>query len=95
MKHGHWLIIYDICEPKRLQKVGKIVSRFGERVQKSVFETDINDIMINALQKQLEAVIEEHDFIAIIPLYEKDWQKSEKYGIIAVSNYTGDTYAIL
>jgi CRISPR-associated endonuclease Cas2 len=95
MKHSQWLILYDICDPKRLQSVGKIVSRYGERIQKSVFEANTNDIIINALQQRLEEAAGENDFIAIIPLCERDWQKAEKYGIMGSRNCTGLNYEIL
>lgn len=95
MKHKHWLIIYDICNPKRLQRVAKLISRFATRVQKSVFEANIDDHLINLLQRKLEVLIEETDFIAIIPLCEQDWQKGEKYGIVAPDNFINGKYVIL
>ena len=95
MKHSKWLILYDICDPKRLQSVGKIVSQYGERIQKSVFEVNANDIVINALQQRLEKAAGKDDLIAIIPLCERDWQKAEKYGIMASASYTGLNYEIL
>jgi CRISPR-associated protein Cas2 len=95
MKHNQWLIIYDICDPKRLQSVGKIVSRYGERIQKSVFEANADDIVINALQQRLEEFAGKDDFIAIIPLCERDWQKAEKYGIMGSNSYTGLNFEIL
>jgi len=95
MKHSQWLIIYDICDPRRLQSVGKIVSRYGERIQKSVFEANANDIVINALQQRLEEVANKNDFIAIIPLCERDWQKAEKYGTMASDSHIGLNYEIL
>jgi CRISPR-associated protein Cas2 len=95
MKHSHWLILYDICDPKRLQSVGKIVSRYGDRIQKSIFEANANDSVINALQQRLEEIADKNDFIAIIPLCESDWQKAEKYGIMASNNYNGLNYEIL
>jgi len=95
MKHSQWLILYDICDSKRLQSVGKIVARYGERIQQSVFEANANDIVINALQQRLEEVVDKKDFIVIIPLCEKDWQKAKKYGIMASGNSTSLNYEIL
>ena len=96
MKHSQWLILYDICDPKRLQTVGKIVSRYGERIQQSVFEANANDKVINALQQKLEKVADKNDFIVIIPLCERDWQKAEKYGVLTSSSrHTGLNYEIL
>ena len=95
MKHKHWLIIYDISNPRRLQRVAKVISQYGLRVQKSVFEADTNDGIIDILQKKLERIIKETDFIAIIPLCEQDWQKAEKYGAMVQSNYINGKYEIL
>ena len=92
MKHSQWLILYDICDPKRLQSVGKIVAQYGERIQKSVFEVNANDIVINALQQRLEKAVGKDDFIAIIPLCERDWQKAEKNGEIASNSYFPNTH---
>jgi len=78
-----------------MPSVGKIVSRYGERIQQSVFEVNANDIVINALQQRLEKAAGKDDFIAIIPLCEKDWQKAEKNGVMASNGYTGLNYEIL
>ena len=93
MKYKHWIILYDICDPKRLQEVAKLISRYGIRVQKSVFETDTN--IVDVLQKNLEKIIKEGDCIAIVPLCEQDWQKAEKYGKMAPVDFIEGKYAIL
>ena len=64
-------------------------------LQKSVFEVNANDIVIKALQQRLEEVADKNDFILIIPLCERDWQKAEKYGITASDSHTGLNYEIL
>ena len=33
-----WVVAYDIADPRRLRRVAKLLERFGERVQESVFE---------------------------------------------------------
>ncbi len=38
MEKTHYLISYDISDPKRLQKVANIMEDFGQRVLYSVFE---------------------------------------------------------
>jgi len=95
MKYRHWLIIYDICNLKRLRKIEKIVSRYGIRLQKSVFESDANENIILALQRKLENIMGENDFTAILPLCENDWQKAEKYGKIYPSSFINGAYGIL
>ena len=39
----HYLIIYDITDNKRLQKIAKIMEDYGERIQRSVFEIEIRE----------------------------------------------------
>ena len=95
MKHGYWVVLYDICDPKRLRRIEKIVSQYGIRVQKSVFEIDADEKIINQLQKKMKVIVREDDFVAIIPLCETDWQKSEKYGKKITNGYIEGNYAIL
>jgi len=95
MKHKHYLIMYDICDPKRLREVEKIVSLYGVRVQRSVFESDVDERMINNLRRRLDGIVIGDDFVAIIPLCERDWQKSEKYGILFPNQYIVEDFAIL
>jgi len=95
MKHSRWLVIYDICNPKRLREVEKIVSRYGIQVQKSVFELDVNENLILSLQHKLEGVVGKNDSAAIIPLCEGDWQKVEKYGIMKPNSFINGAYEIL
>ncbi len=37
-----WVIAYDICDPRRLQRVAKVLKDYGVRVQKSVFEAELS-----------------------------------------------------
>ncbi len=82
MKHKHWLLLYDICDSKRLKKICDIVSCYGWRVQKSVFESCMDFSQVQLVKRQIERHIEGEDFVAIVPLCESDWQKIEKYGVI-------------
>ena len=75
-----WLIIYDICDAKRLQVVAKVLEGYGIRVQKSVFELEASRKVIRKLKGKFNTIIEDEDYIIIFPLCERDWQKREKYG---------------
>ena len=95
MKHKHWLIIYDICDSKRLKKVCDIVSCYGWRVQQSVFESIVDFEHIIIIKKRIEKVIQGNDFVAIVPLCNSDWQKIERYGIVQESIDHSQPFVIL
>ncbi len=77
---SHWLIIYDIRDPKRLSKVARLMVNYGIRVQKSVFETEADRRVIETLRKQVNAVMTNEDYVVYFEVCEKDWQKRMKYG---------------
>ncbi len=76
-----WLIIYDICDAKRLQKTAKTISGMATRVQKSVFELEANDAQLQRLRRMaLKTMDIEKDYLVCFSICEADWQKREKYG---------------
>jgi len=96
MKHSHWLVLYDIRDPRRLKEVEKIVSSYCERVQKSVYEySGFDDGVMGRLRKRLEGVIEGDDVAAILPLCERDWRRAEKYGKMEPSNVVTGLFEVL
>ena len=66
----HCLIVYDIADPRRLQKIAKILEDFGQRMQKSVFEARLNPARLQSLAVRLCAVAEAEDGIKIFRLCE-------------------------
>ncbi len=76
----HWLVIYDIRDPKRLSRVAKVMVSFGVRVQKSVFEVEANDKVVEYLREKIKEIIEPEDFVVYFDICVKDWQKKMKYG---------------
>ena len=87
MEQKHWLIVYDIRNPKRLAKVEKCMESFAWRIQKSVFESQADDITIGHLKHALERILAmEEDFVLFFEVCERDWQKQEKYGINSKGN---------
>ena len=98
MESKHWLIVYDICNPKRIRKVEKIIESYAWRVQKSVFETSASEQTIFQLKRELEKVlILEDDFVLFFQICERDWQKQELFGINSVSKeqITDEDFVIL
>lgn len=81
MKATNWLIVYDIADPRRLQKVAKAIKKYGIRVQKSVFEVSGEESFVREIRAEVKGLIDlEHDFVVYFNICEKDWQKKIKYG---------------
>lgn len=70
------IVTYDICEPKRLRKVFKVMKGFGQHLQYSVFRCDLTDAerfeMIGALQ---EIIHHGEDQVLLIELGPSDGRK--------------------
>lgn len=64
-----YLVAYDICDPRRLRRVAKLMERFGLRIQKSVFECAIPQTcmaqLVNAAKTLIDPAV---DGIRIYPL---------------------------
>lgn len=54
----HILASYDISDPKRLLKVGKIMKNYGERVLKSVFECNLSEVRFEQMKQRINDVID-------------------------------------
>jgi len=52
-----YLVCYDIAEDKRRDKVFKVCKNYGEHLQFSVFECDLNAAELVGLQRELSDVI--------------------------------------
>ena len=52
------LICYDIVQTKRRTNVMKLLKGYGTRVQRSVFECDLDAVEFAALRRQLQALID-------------------------------------
>ena len=64
-----YLIAYDVCKPKRLRHVASICESYGVRVQKSVFECDLESGQFEMMWNELtEALDPDEDFLAAYPI---------------------------
>jgi CRISPR-associated protein Cas2 len=52
-----WLVCYDISHDKRLRKVFKTCRNYGDHLQYSVFECDLNEAELSRLQRELGEII--------------------------------------
>lgn len=53
-----YLVCYDIADDKRLASVAKSMKGFGDRVQKSVFECQFNEVDLVKCRHALGSIID-------------------------------------
>lgn len=76
------LISYDIAKNKTRTKLAKKLLDFGPRVQKSVFEADINDKELQEVKKVLaETRLKKQDSIRLYRICLECKQQTEIFGI--------------
>lgn len=52
------LVAYDIADPRRLQRVAKIMKDYGLRVQRSIFEIHASEATFAKMRCRVEAVLD-------------------------------------
>ena len=66
------IVAYDIADPRRLNKVAKVVKDYGIRVQKSIFEVEVDSGRFTEMKARIEEIIEpSEDGVKYFPLCEK------------------------
>jgi CRISPR-associated protein Cas2 len=55
-----YIVTYDICNPKRLRKVFKLMRGYGDHLQLSVFRCELSRRELIELKARLSAVIHYH-----------------------------------
>jgi len=66
---AHYLISYDICDPKRLRCVAKLLEGYGTRLQYSVFECVLDEPRLRQLQADLHPILNhEEDQVLFVSL---------------------------
>ncbi len=64
-----WHVIgYDVCNPKRLHKVARILQGYGHRIQYSIFCVQATTRQIERLRWELSQVLDEEDHLLVISL---------------------------
>jgi len=64
-----YAITYDIPDDRRRTKVAKLLKRYGNHVQYSVFELDVDRRLLQRALKELKRLIdEESDSVFVYPL---------------------------
>jgi CRISPR-associated protein Cas2 len=52
-----YLVTYDICDDKRLRRVFKTMRNWGDHLQYSVFECQLNDTDLLQLKDELKRIV--------------------------------------
>lgn len=64
-----YLVAYDIGEEKRLRRIARVCEDYGYRLQKSLFECELTDVLFQALWTELRNMINpDEDAILAWPL---------------------------
>lgn len=67
------LVCYDISDDRRRYRVDKVLSGYGVRVQKSVFECYLGQVERRELEQELrQLIVDEEDSIRLYSLCGKD-----------------------
>lgn len=68
-----YLVCYDICHPRRLRRVAKLMEGYGVRLQFSVFECALDDKRLTRLKAEAEKLLHhEEDQILFVSLGPED-----------------------
>ncbi len=69
MSRTRYLIAYDICDPKRLRRVIKVMEGYGQRLQYSVFLCDLNKAELLSWRAEIVPELEpRQDSVVLIDL---------------------------
>lgn len=77
-----WLITTDIADPRRLRRAARVCERYGERIQESVYQVELDAEHLYALQADLARIIDvSEDTIRYYPICGHDLQRSRGEGL--------------
>ncbi len=71
MARGRYLIAYDVADPRRLRRVCKIMEGYGDRLQYSVFISDLSPSeLVHARADVEKEMLMTEDSVVIVDLGE-------------------------
>ena len=89
------VVTYDVSTEtpagrRRLRRVAKVCESTGQRVQKSVFECQVNDMQVEELERRLLAEIDEaEDNLRFYRITESAQMRVKQYGTFRSTNFEG------
>ena len=79
------IVAYDIADPKRLGRIARIMKDYGHRVQKSIFEADIDERSFAEMRRRVEFVlVRAVDGVKYFPLCDRCADTLVALGVCAV-----------
>ncbi|MBC5794799.1 MAG: CRISPR-associated endonuclease Cas2 [Sphaerospermopsis kisseleviana] len=85
-----YVIVYDIPDDKRRQKISELLEGYGQRVQYSVFECLLNSQKYTELKQRLSKEINSlEDSIRFYPLSKHTFNQIETWGEPPVTEIPG------
>lgn len=81
------IVTYDVSVvteegPRRLRRVAKVCERYGQRVQKSVFECQVDDMQFEELERSLLAEVDlAADNLRFYRITEPQEMRVKQYGV--------------
>ncbi len=89
------VVAYDIADPRRLNRVAKVMKDFGVRVQKSIFEVEVSPAAFREMRQRTEAVMElAEDGVKYFPLCDRCADTLVAIGLCACNEEDGP-YVVL
>ncbi|MGB2942985.1 MAG: CRISPR-associated endonuclease Cas2 [Candidatus Macondimonas sp.] len=89
------VVTYDVSTEtaagrRRLRRVAKVCEGIGQRVQKSVFECQVNDMQLEDLERRLLAEIDEvKDNLRFYRITESAQVRVKQYGSFRSTDFEG------
>jgi CRISPR-associated protein Cas2 len=89
------VVTYDVSTEtsagrRRLRRVAKVCESMGQRVQKSVFECQVNDMQMEVLERRLVAEIDETaDNLRFYRITESALVRVKQYGSFRSTDFEG------
>ena len=89
------VVTYDVSTEtaagrRRLRRVAKVCEGMGQRVQKSVFECQVNEMQLEQLERALLAEIDEaHDNLRFYRITESAHLRVKQYGVFRAVDFEG------
>jgi CRISPR-associated protein Cas2 len=89
------IVTYDVSTEtpegrRRLRRVAKVCERTGQRVQKSVFECQVDQMQFEALERDLLKEIDlDEDNLRFYRLTEPYQMRIKQYGTFRSTDFTG------